>query len=85
MRRVELALPGQDTTIAIAPAPRGKETCANETGYYPRDHRVDADHAAVELPALTSTKWSRALAVRYRRCSACATPRNSLIIVHPLT
>jgi len=48
MRWVEVALPGKDTTIAIAPPPQGKETGGKETGIILDTTDVDADHAALK-------------------------------------
>jgi catechol 2,3-dioxygenase-like lactoylglutathione lyase family enzyme len=47
MRWVEVALPGKDTTIAIAPPPQGKETGGKETGIILDTSDVDADHATL--------------------------------------
>jgi catechol 2,3-dioxygenase-like lactoylglutathione lyase family enzyme len=48
MRWVEVALPGKDTTIAIAPPPQGKETGGKETGIILDTTDVDADHASLK-------------------------------------
>jgi catechol 2,3-dioxygenase-like lactoylglutathione lyase family enzyme len=47
MRWVEVALPGKDTTIALAPPPQGKETGGKETGIILDSSDVDADHATL--------------------------------------
>jgi catechol 2,3-dioxygenase-like lactoylglutathione lyase family enzyme len=47
MRWVEVALPGKDTTIAIAPPPPGKEAGGKETGIILDTTDVDADHATL--------------------------------------
>jgi catechol 2,3-dioxygenase-like lactoylglutathione lyase family enzyme len=48
MRWVEVALPGKETTIAVAPPPEGKETGGKETGIILDTSDVDADHAALK-------------------------------------
>jgi catechol 2,3-dioxygenase-like lactoylglutathione lyase family enzyme len=48
MRWVEVALPGRETTIAIAPPPQGKEAGGAETGICLDSSDVDADHAALK-------------------------------------
>ena len=39
MRWVEVALPGTETTIALAPPPEGKEAGGSQTGHLPRHLR----------------------------------------------
>ncbi len=47
-RWVEVALPGHETTIAIAPPPPGKQAGNKETGIILDTTDVDADHAALK-------------------------------------
>jgi catechol 2,3-dioxygenase-like lactoylglutathione lyase family enzyme len=47
MRWVEVALPGHETTIAIAPPPPGSEAGGAQTGICLDTSDVDADHAAL--------------------------------------
>ena len=48
MRWVEVAIPGQTTTIALAPPPQGQEAGAGQTGICLDTNDVDADHAALK-------------------------------------
>ena len=48
MRWVEVALPGKETTIALAPPPEGKQAGGGETGICLDTSDVDADHAALK-------------------------------------
>jgi catechol 2,3-dioxygenase-like lactoylglutathione lyase family enzyme len=48
MRWVEVALPGKETTIAIAPPPPGEESGGKETGIIIDTTDVDADHATLK-------------------------------------
>ncbi len=48
MRWVELAVPGAETTIAVAPPPQGKEVGNRETGIILDTPDVDAAHAALK-------------------------------------
>jgi catechol 2,3-dioxygenase-like lactoylglutathione lyase family enzyme len=47
-RWVEVALPGRETTIALAPPPPGKEAGGSDTGICLDTSDVDADHAALK-------------------------------------
>jgi catechol 2,3-dioxygenase-like lactoylglutathione lyase family enzyme len=47
MRWVEVALPGAETTIAIAPPPQGQPAGGSQTGICLDTSDVDADHAAL--------------------------------------
>jgi len=47
-RWVEVAIPGADTTIALAPPPAGKSAGGSETGICLDTRDVDADHAALQ-------------------------------------
>src|SRR6059058_5584514 len=48
MRWVEVAIPGAETTIALAPPPQGQEAGGGETGICLDTSDVDADHAALK-------------------------------------
>jgi catechol 2,3-dioxygenase-like lactoylglutathione lyase family enzyme len=48
MRWVEVALPGKETTIALAPPPEGKAAGGVDTGIILDTSDVDADHAALK-------------------------------------
>jgi len=48
MRWVEVAVPGKETTIALAPPPEGKATGGKDTGIILDTSDVDADHAALK-------------------------------------
>lgn len=47
-RWVEVALPGHETAIAIAPPPQGKDAGGKETGIILDTTDIDADHAALK-------------------------------------
>jgi catechol 2,3-dioxygenase-like lactoylglutathione lyase family enzyme len=48
MRWVEVALPGAETTIALAPPPPGREAGGGQTGICLDTADVDADHAELK-------------------------------------
>jgi catechol 2,3-dioxygenase-like lactoylglutathione lyase family enzyme len=48
MRWVEVALPGAETTIAIAPPPQGQEAGGSQTGICLDTSDVDGDHATLK-------------------------------------
>ena len=48
MRWVEVAVPGAETTIAIAPPPEGQPAGGGQTGICLDTSDVDADHAALK-------------------------------------
>ena len=48
MRWVEVAIPGAETTIALAPPPQGKEAGGSETGICLDTSDVDAAHSALK-------------------------------------
>jgi catechol 2,3-dioxygenase-like lactoylglutathione lyase family enzyme len=48
MRWVEVAIPGHETTIAIAPPPPGQQAGGGQTGICLDTSDVDADHAALK-------------------------------------
>jgi catechol 2,3-dioxygenase-like lactoylglutathione lyase family enzyme len=47
-RWVEVALPGAETTVALAPPPQGQEAGGSQTGICLDTADVDADHAALK-------------------------------------
>ena len=47
-RWVEVAIPGRETTIAIAPPPPGQSAGGSQTGICLDTSDVDADHAALK-------------------------------------
>jgi catechol 2,3-dioxygenase-like lactoylglutathione lyase family enzyme len=47
-RWVEVAIPGRETNIALAPPPPGKEPGKSDTGICLDTSDVDADHAALK-------------------------------------
>ena len=47
-RWVEVAIPGRETNIAIAPPPPGKQAGGSDTGICLDTSDVDADHAALQ-------------------------------------
>ena len=48
MRWVEVALPGRETNIALAPPPPGRQAGGSQTGICIDTSDVDADHAALK-------------------------------------
>jgi catechol 2,3-dioxygenase-like lactoylglutathione lyase family enzyme len=48
MRWVEVAIPGRETTIALAPPPEGQQAGGGQTGICLDTSDVDADHAALK-------------------------------------
>jgi catechol 2,3-dioxygenase-like lactoylglutathione lyase family enzyme len=48
MRWVEVAIPGAETTIALAPPPQGKQAGGSETGICLDTSDVDGAHAALK-------------------------------------
>ncbi len=48
MRWVEVAVPGAETTLALAPPPQGKEAGGSETGICLDTPDVDAAHTALK-------------------------------------
>ena len=48
MRWVEVAIPGAETTIALAPPPQGQEAGGSETGICLDTSDVDGAHAALK-------------------------------------
>jgi catechol 2,3-dioxygenase-like lactoylglutathione lyase family enzyme len=48
MRWVEVAIPGKETTIALAPPPEGRQAGGAQTGICLDTSDVDADHASLK-------------------------------------
>jgi catechol 2,3-dioxygenase-like lactoylglutathione lyase family enzyme len=48
MRWVEVAIPGTETTIALAPPPPGQQAGGAQTGIFLDTSDVDADHSALK-------------------------------------
>jgi catechol 2,3-dioxygenase-like lactoylglutathione lyase family enzyme len=48
MRWVEVALPGHETTVALAPPPQGQSAGGAQTGIILDTSDVDADHATLK-------------------------------------
>jgi catechol 2,3-dioxygenase-like lactoylglutathione lyase family enzyme len=48
MRWVEVALPGKETTIALAPPPQDQEAGGGQTGICLDTSDIEADHAALK-------------------------------------
>ena len=86
MRWVEVALPGRETTIAIAPPPEGTETGSKETGIILDTTDVDADHAALKAAGVDVddevTRYGDPVPPMFW---ARDPEGNSLIIVQPLS
>ena len=61
MRWVEVALPGAETTIALAPPPEGQPAGGGQTGICLDTSDVDADHAALKAAGVDVdeqvTRW----------------------------
>ena len=75
MRWVEVALPGTETTIALAPPPQEQEAGGSETGICLDTTDVDADHAALEGRRGRRRRRGHPLGRRRcRRCSGCGIP-----------
>jgi catechol 2,3-dioxygenase-like lactoylglutathione lyase family enzyme len=61
MRWVEVALPGTETTIALAPPPQGQPAGGAQTGIILDSTNVDADHATLKAAGVDVdaevTRW----------------------------
>src|SRR5690348_8863132 len=61
MRWVEVALPGAETTIALAPPPQGQSAGGSQTGICLDTSDIDADHAALRTAGVDAdeqvTRW----------------------------
>ena len=86
MRWVEVALPGKETTIAIAPPPEGKETGGKETGIIIDTTDVDADHGALKAAGVDVDEEVTRFGGPVPPMFWLRDPEgNSLIIVQPLS
>ena len=84
MRWVEVALPGKETTIALAPPPEGQEAGGGQTGICLDTSDVDADHAALKAAGVDVddevTRWDGPVPPMFWLRDPDG---NSLIIVEP--
>ena len=84
MRWVEVALPGTETTIAIAPPPPGQAVGGAQTGIILDTSDVDADHAALTAAGVDVdeqvTRWGGPVPPMFWLRDPDG---NSLIIVEP--
>jgi catechol 2,3-dioxygenase-like lactoylglutathione lyase family enzyme len=84
MRWVEVAIPGAETTIALAPPPQGQEAGGKETGIILDTSDVDAAHAALKAAGVDVddevTRFGGPVPPMFWLRDA---DRNSLIIVQP--
>ena len=84
MRWVEVALPGTDTPIALAPPPAGREAGASQTGICLDTSDVDADHASLKAAGVDVdedvTRWGRSVPPMFWLRDPDG---NSLIVVQP--
>ena len=86
MRWVEVALPGKDTTNAIAPPPQGKVTGGKETGSILDTTDVDADHATLRAAGVDVDEEVTRFGGPVPPMFWLRDPEgNSLIIVQPLS
>jgi catechol 2,3-dioxygenase-like lactoylglutathione lyase family enzyme len=86
MRWVEVALPGKETTIAIAPPPEGKETGGKETGIILDTTDIDADHVALKAAGVDVDDEVTRFGEPVPPMFWIRDPEgNSLIIVQPLS
>jgi catechol 2,3-dioxygenase-like lactoylglutathione lyase family enzyme len=85
MRWVEVALPGHETTIALAPPPQGREAGGSQTGICLDTSDVDADHAALKAAGAdvdeAVTRWGGPVPPMFWLRDPDG---NSLIVVEPL-
>jgi len=84
MRWVEVALPGTETTIALAPPPQGQQAGGSQTGICLDTSDVDADHAALKAAGIDVdeevTRWGGPVPPMFWLRDP---DRNSLIVVEP--
>jgi catechol 2,3-dioxygenase-like lactoylglutathione lyase family enzyme len=86
MRWVEVALPGKETTIAVAPPPEGKETGGKETGIILDTSDIDADHAALKAAGVDVDDEVSRFGGQVPPMFWLRDPEgNSLIVVQPLS
>jgi catechol 2,3-dioxygenase-like lactoylglutathione lyase family enzyme len=85
MRWVEVALPGHETTIAIAPPPPGQSAGGSQTGIFLDTSDVDADHAALKADGVDVddevTRWGDPVPPMFWLRDPDG---NSLIVVQPI-
>ena len=85
MRWVEVALPGKETTIALAPPPEGQEAGGGQTGICLDTSDVDADHAALKAAGVDVdgevSRWGDPVPPMFWLRDPDG---NSLIVVQPL-
>ena len=85
-RWVEVALPGAETTIALAPPPADQEAGGGQTGICLDTSDVDADHAALQAAGVDVdeqvTRWGAPVPPMFWLRDP---EGNSLIIVQPLS
>jgi len=84
MRWVEVALPGAQTTIALAPPPQGTDAGGSQTGICLDTPDVDADHAALKAAGVDVddevTRWGGPVPPMFWLRDPDG---NSLIVVQP--
>jgi catechol 2,3-dioxygenase-like lactoylglutathione lyase family enzyme len=84
-RWVEVAIPGRETNIAIAPPPPGQSAGGSQTGICLDTSDVDADHAALKAAGADIdeevTRWGGAVPPMFWVRDPDG---NSLIVVEPL-
>jgi catechol 2,3-dioxygenase-like lactoylglutathione lyase family enzyme len=83
-RWVEVALPGAETTIALAPPPQGQEAGGGQTGICLDTSDVDADHAELKAAGVDVdeevSRWGGPVPPMFWLRDP---DRNSLIVVQP--
>ena len=83
-RWVEVAIPGRETTIALAPPPQGQQAGGAQTGICLDTADVDADHAALKAAGVDAddevTRWGGPVPPMFWLRDPDG---NSLIIVQP--
>jgi catechol 2,3-dioxygenase-like lactoylglutathione lyase family enzyme len=86
MRWVEVALPGKETTIALAPPPEGQQAGGSQTGICLDTSDVDADHAALKTAGIDVddevSRWGDPVPPMFWLRDPDG---NSLIVVQPLS
>jgi catechol 2,3-dioxygenase-like lactoylglutathione lyase family enzyme len=83
-RWVEVAIPGRETTIALAPPPQGREAGGSQTGICLDTSDVDGDHAALQAAGADVdaeiTRWGEPVPPMFWVRDPDG---NSLIVVQP--
>jgi catechol 2,3-dioxygenase-like lactoylglutathione lyase family enzyme len=86
MRWVEVALPGKETTIALAPPPEGEQAGGGQTGICLDTSDVDADHNALKAAGVDVddevSRWGDPVPPMFWLRDPDG---NSLIVVQPLS